>query len=70
MKIGLFQYKIKWEDKKHNKAKILKLLGMSDIRGVDWLIFPEMSLSGFTNNIKVSTLNDEDINFFVNIAKR
>lgn len=70
MKIGLFQYKIKWEDKKYNKSKIIKLLDMSDIRGVDWIIFPEMTLSGFTNNIKISTLTNDDIDFFVNIAKR
>jgi len=70
MRAGLFQYKIKWEDKKHNRAKILKLIESSDIRGVDWIIFPEMSLSGFTNNIKYSTLNEDDLNFFSLIAKR
>lgn len=70
MKIGLFQYKARWEDKKTNKTRILKLLDSSDIRGVDWLIFPEMTLSGFTNNLKVSTLTNDDLEFFVNLAKR
>lgn len=70
MKIGLFQYKAKWEDKKNNKSKILKLLESSNIRGVDWLIFPEMTISGFTNNIKISTLTDDDLAFFVNISKK
>ncbi len=70
MKIGLFQYKIKWEDKKYNKSKILKLIQTSDIRGVDWIIFPEMTLSGFTNNIKNSSLSEDDLNFFSAMAKR
>lgn len=70
MKIGLFQYKAKWEDKKTNKARILKLIETSDIKGVDWIILPEMTLSGFTNNIKVSTLTEDDNEFFVNIAKK
>ncbi len=70
MKIGLFQYKIKWEDKKANKTRILKLMDSSDLKGVDWIIFPEMTLSGFTNNIRISTLNEDDINFFCSISKR
>ena len=70
MKIGLFQYRAKWEDKKSNRSRILKLLDSSDIKGVDWLIFPEMTLSGFTNNVKISTLSDEDLDFFINISKR
>jgi omega-amidase len=70
MKIGIFQYRMKWEDKKSNKSKILKILDMSDLRGVDWIIFPEMSLSGFTTNIKIASLTDEDISFFVSLAKK
>lgn len=70
MKIGIFQYKIKWESKRINKSRIIKLLDVSDIRGVDWLIFPEMTLSGFTNNLKASTLTDDDVDFFTSIAKR
>jgi len=70
VKIGIFQYKMKWEDKKTNKTKILKILDISDIRGVDWIIFPEMTLSGFSNNIKITLLNDDDISFFVSLAKK
>ncbi|MCX7905512.1 MAG: hypothetical protein N2446_02285 [Elusimicrobiales bacterium] len=70
MKIGLFQFRAKWEDKKTNKSRITKLLESSDIRGIDWIIFCEMTLSGYTNNLKVSTLNEDDINFFINISKK
>jgi len=70
MKIGIFQYKMKWEDKKANKAKILKIFDVSDIRGVDWIIFPEMSLSGFTTNIKVATILEDDLSFFVSLSKK
>ncbi|NLH38970.1 MAG: carbon-nitrogen family hydrolase [Elusimicrobia bacterium] len=70
MKIGLFQYKIKWSDKKANKARIIKLLELADVRGIDWVIFPEMTLSGFGNNIKNSTLTDDDSLFFANLSKK
>ncbi|MGC8867453.1 MAG: nitrilase-related carbon-nitrogen hydrolase [Elusimicrobiales bacterium] len=70
MKIGLFQYRIRWEDKKANKTRILKLIDSSDLKGVDWIIFPEMTLSGFTNNIRISTLSEDDLNFFCSIAKK
>jgi len=70
MKIGIFQYKMKWEDKKANKAKILRIFDVSDIRGVDWIIFPEMSLSGFTTNIKVATILEYDLSFFVSLSKK
>jgi omega-amidase len=47
MKIGLIQYSPKWEDKKVNKEKITSLL-KEENGDVDLLIFPEMTLTGFT----------------------
>ncbi len=47
MKIGLVQYNPVWEDKEANKEKILSLL-KEENSGVDLLIFPEMTLTGFT----------------------
>ena len=47
MKIGLIQYNPVWEDKDANKKKITSLL--KDLNGgVDLLIFPEMTLTGFS----------------------
>ena len=47
MKIGLLQYNTVWEDKEANKEKISVLLNAKKT-DVDLLIFPEMTLTGFT----------------------
>lgn len=71
MKIGLLQYDIKWEDKKANKEKILSIIENSPHENnIDWLIFSEMTLSGFTMNTSVSELDDSDREFFSNLAKK
>lgn len=46
MKIALIQYNPFWEDKEANKKKILEML--ASIEQVELLIFPEMSLTGFS----------------------
>ncbi len=46
MKIGLVQYNPSWENKEANKKKILEML--NDVKEVELLIFPEMSLTGFS----------------------
>jgi len=69
MKIALCQYDIKWEDKEANKKKIGDLLGdCKRVQEIDWLIFSEMTLSGFTMNTSVSELTDEDRAFFAGLA--
>jgi predicted amidohydrolase len=47
MKLGLIQYDPKWEDKEENKSKINSML-KSVTEEVDLLIFPEMTLTGFS----------------------
>lgn len=47
MKIGLVQYNPLWESKEENKKKILELLNC-DIEDTSILVFPEMTLTGFT----------------------
>ena len=69
MKIGLVQYDPVWESKEDNKNHLQKIL--SSLNGkVDLLIFPEMTLTGFTMNSKeyAEDLNGGTINFFVKIA--
>lgn len=69
MKIALCQYDIKWEDKEANKRKIDDLLqNCKCAKDIDWLIFSEMTLSGFTMNTAVSELTDEDCAFFSGLA--
>jgi len=46
MKIGLVQYNPVWENKGANKKKILEML--ADAEQMELLIFPEMSLTGFS----------------------
>ncbi|MFA5878952.1 MAG: nitrilase-related carbon-nitrogen hydrolase [Candidatus Margulisiibacteriota bacterium] len=70
MKIALIQYHIFWEDKSSTKDKIKNLLGQADLSQVDWLIFPEMSLTGFSMNPTKTTLEDHDLIFFQELAKK
>ncbi|PIS48089.1 MAG: carbon-nitrogen hydrolase [Elusimicrobia bacterium CG08_land_8_20_14_0_20_51_18] len=71
MKIGLLQYDMKWEDKEENKKKISALVEKSEHKNkIDWLIFSEMTLSGFTMNTKVSELDDADRAFFPDLARK
>lgn len=69
MKIALCQFDQAWEDPKANRDKIRNLVdGCSG--PFDWIVFPEMTLSGFTMNRDVATLSDEDISFFKELAQR
>ena len=69
MKIGLVQYNPGWEDKEANKEKILALT--SDIKDVELLIFPEMTLTGFTMKSKEFSegIQGDSFRFFSSIAK-
>ena len=49
MKLGLLQYSPVWENPEDSILKIEKLLKSSD-KNFDLLIFPEMTLTGFTMN--------------------
>ena len=68
MKIGLLQYNPIWESKEENKKKILQLLE-SEI-DVDLLIFPEMTLTGFTmkSDEFAESLQGESFKFFSELA--
>lgn len=68
MKIGLVQYDICWEDKKANKDKLLALLNNKDTSSAEWLIFPEMTLTGFSMDTNKTTLDTTDVDFFKSIA--
>lgn len=50
MKVGLTQMDIIWEDKEKNMKKATKLMEQAMKQDVDLLIFPEMTLTGFTMN--------------------
>lgn len=70
MKIGLFQYSPHWENKAGNIKRITDFF--EDYDGEeDLLIFPEMSLTGFTmENVKCAEdIDGESMMFFMNLAK-
>ena len=69
MKIGLVQYNPVWEDKEANKQKINSML-KNAAGDIDLLIFPEMTLTGFTMKSKEfgEGLQGESFNFFSQMA--
>ena len=71
MKIALCQLDMAWEDKAATKQRILSLMSDSSPRDrIDWVVFPEMTLTGFSMNTAKTTLDDKDLEFFAQLARR
>ncbi len=70
MKIGLVQYNPVWESKEKNKKKITELI-KGDMEEASLLIFPEMTLTGFTMQPSKfgESLIEDSFEFFSNIAR-
>ncbi|MDF1612904.1 nitrilase-related carbon-nitrogen hydrolase [Stygiobacter electus] len=70
MKIGICQYSPAWENPHASIEKINFL--MKDYENVDLLIFPEMTLTGFTMKSKILAEEIDGISFqfFMNIAQK
>jgi predicted amidohydrolase len=71
LKIGLVQYYPAWEDKQANKSKINQLVkNLSSTPEV--LIFPELTLTGFTMRSKrfSEKTDGETIQFFFSLAEK
>ncbi|RKY94545.1 MAG: hypothetical protein DRQ01_02085 [Ignavibacteriae bacterium] len=68
MRIGLVQYSPVWEDKEKNKKKIREILVGTD--NCELLIFPEMTLTGFTmkSDEFAESLQGESFKFFSELA--
>lgn len=73
MKIGLIQYNPEWENKLANQEKIRILLD-SNLTKLDFLIFPEMTLTGYTMNTKLGepfNLNEsQTLKFFSQLSHK
>lgn len=69
MKIALVQYSPVWENKSASMEKLKSLLAQTD--AIDLLIFPEMTLTGFTmkSNDFAEELEGESYIFFSSLAK-
>jgi len=71
MKIGLIQYSPVWEDKEANKEKITSLL-KEENSDLDLLIFPEMTLTGFTMQSEkfAEEIEGESFAYFASLAEK
>jgi len=71
MKIGLIQYSPVWEDKETNKEKITPLL-KDENSDVDLLIFPEMTLTGFSMRSEkfAEEIEGESFAYFTSLAEK
>jgi predicted amidohydrolase len=70
MKIAICQLDMAWEDKAATKQRILSLMNdASPGDRIDWVVFPEMTLSGFSMNQEKAALDDSDLAFFADLAR-
>ena len=71
MNIALFQYEPGWENKGLNQSRINQLLENMTLV-TDLLIFPELTLTGFTMRSKkfAEKINGESITFFNSLADK
>lgn len=73
MKIALVSLDQYWEGKEKNKQQILNFFekGIKN-KGLDLVVFPEMTLTGFTMNAEANSeriSNSSSLKFFINLAK-
>lgn len=69
MKIALAQIDIFWEDKLKNKEKCEKFIENASRNGAKLIIFPEMTLTGFSMDVhKIGEQNNETIKWFMDKA--
>ena len=71
MKIGLVQYSPSWENKQGSKSSINQLLKVIDST-FSLLIFPELTLTGFTMRSKrfAETISGESVDYFASLASK
>jgi len=70
MKIALCQFGVVWNDRRANREKISALVSAEVLRGADWLLFPEMTLSGFSMDAASAAIDSSDMEFFAALARR
>ncbi len=72
LKIGLVQYSPVWENREASIGKINSLLDLNELDDVGLLIFPELSLTGFTMKSKLLAEEIDGISFrlFMDLSKK
>ena len=70
MRIGLAQMDIRWENIKHNMTKAEHFFREAAAEKVDLLVFPEMTLTGFSMNVEVTGKRwKEQVGFFRGMSR-
>lgn len=78
MRISLLQYAPAWQDRAASRQKITGMLadaapagadGTNSDDGAEWLVLPEMCLSGFTMDESAASWDAEDFAFFAGLAR-
>ena len=72
MKVGLVQYSPIWENPNETINILENLITKANLTDVDLLIFPEMSLTGFTMNSKffAEEMDGISFNYFMKLARK
>lgn len=70
MKVAAVQMDIVWEEKEKNRKKCLAFLEKAQKQNAELILFPEMTLTGFSMNIDaIGEINDETTDWFKNKAR-
>ena len=71
MKIAIFQYDPLWEDKTRNRTKIREM-AQRMASDVDLMIFPELTLTGFTMRSRsfAEEIEGQSVEFFRQLAEQ
>ena len=64
IRIGLAQMDIVWEDIEENKKKVETFLRKAQEEALDWLVFPEMTMTGFSMNTSMASYYEEEKTYF------
>ena len=71
MKLALAQLDIAWEDKSTNKETAILFIEQAADENVDMILFPEMTLTGFSMNTSfIGETHNETIEFFKKISSQ
>lgn len=71
MKTAIAQFDIIWENKRENMKRCESFFEKASVSGCDLLVFPELTLTGFTANRSLceDNLSGESIDFFTNCCR-
>ena len=64
IRLGLAQMDMAWEAIEENKAKVEHFLAKAGEKGTDLVVFPEMTMTGFSMNTALSEYYEDQKDFF------